>query len=332
MLKAEYETYKETKEKKIWELEKKVEVLTNMKDERIQYLEEKVKQLLEQQEEGEALQPSNTDKTVSEFTPSHTDEDTISTSGESSGFHTPTRPGHDSDDEVDAVLQGAIRLNGGQDLSPCLVEMWNKVTLHSPSLYPISEAESYDKQEQRRDDDYDYKEEKKTDALTNTYRDAAAHQQQRCKANSRQTTSDDGLLVPSLDHSFAGSSRQNTIGSEAERNKKKLKMPMPPRITPIKKGPMPMRRGLEDKDLSELTMSVAGPAAKFDSRHHTVTKGSNSTAPKNLTEEVSELSISLMEYGADAPPHTSGPGGWSVAQTTLNEVSELSMSVAPYHY
>jgi hypothetical protein len=92
------------------------------------------------EENAKDTQPAKS--VVSDFTKSMADDEVTESS--SIGDHTPVRPDSeiddiDDNDDCDTVLQSAMRLNGGQRLSPRLIELWNKVSVHNRSLSKIAE-------------------------------------------------------------------------------------------------------------------------------------------------------------------------------------------------
>lgn len=288
---AEFAAYRQEKEKEMWELEKKMQRETTHKDERIKALE----QQLAETSTPDTLRTIPTDKTVSEFTKSFgSDDETLSTEGSSA---TPSRPEHDEGDDeldVDAVLQNAIRLNGGQSLSPRLVEMWNMVRMHTPSLDRVVE-DGEDGFDRRDDIGSGTVEEGRRKGST---RRSASHTSFSTKSTEfhscrsrmsgdRSSRSDKtGLMVPALDHQ---EHKAQVIGMR----------------TPAGGG--------FNQDVSDLTLSVSGAPSWTHS-----SKGRRG-APRNLSKEVSEMTMSLCGDGCDGPM---GKG-----QSSLQEISEISLSV-----
>mmetsp|Transcript_17092 Transcript_17092/g.32441 ORF Transcript_17092/g.32441 Transcript_17092/m.32441 type:complete len:703 (+) Transcript_17092:192-2300(+) len=306
--KAEFVKYQQDMQTKVWVLESEIERVRARKDEQIMDLEQKVEEL------------KAADKTVSDFSRS---DETISTAG--SGPRTPSgrppRPDEDSEkeeddddeeEEVDDVLRTAIHMNGGLGLSPRLVEMWNKVNGHPPTLHRISENARYDPSDFRGQMENVEKVESQEDVedddvnFTTLYREAA--KKYHLKEESH-------LLVPRLDnHRDRGVSHDE------------MRIPPPAPST---------SRGIS-KDLSDVTMSTPSTtmmmwnASSYSTNSVAVASSGSSTGrnssggPRNMTKEISEMTMSMMT-GAPSPAEWKPPGEEEL-NSHLPEVSELTMN------
>ena len=294
---TEFSKYQNDMQTKIMVLEKELERVRIRKDEQIMELEANVEELKAKVDAFRA------DKTVSDFSRS---DETISTTG-SAGPPTPSSCADEENntgEAVDDVLRTAVSMNGGLGLSPRMVEMWNKVNGHAPTLRRISENTRYDPSEVRGEKEEREKFQNKDDDddvnFGILYRQAANKYHARDSVSSTQNAGGDThLFVPTLE----------------DRDNEEVRIP-PPSAT------FSSSRGIS-QDLSDVMMSTPSTtmmiwnASGYGQNFADDTTTTNTTCgrsirrckgrgPRNMTKEISEMTMSMLDSGAAPVPAPHG--------------------------
>lgn len=289
--KAEFAKYQHKTQKRIRGLEWEMERVRARKNEHIRDLEENVEELTASRDA--AVGAFSADKTMSP----RSDEETSSTS-ESPGPITPSTPGCDDGEGVDSVLKTAIHMNGGLGLSPRLIEMWNKVNVHTQTLERISENTSCNPTDVVEEfEDADKAESKEADRFDVLCREAAkqynVHDGPFLNLSAETSVATQSLMLPALDTYEREGAHENRI--------------------------QPPLRGLT-KEVSDVTMSTGTPSTTWTCRASSKSSV-KSGAPRSIAKEISELAASMI---GGAP----SPVGWHHQEKSgrLPEVSELTMN------